>query len=38
MGGPLVIAVALRHVKPEDFRNTLFALWVFWSQSNLLRL
>jgi hypothetical protein len=27
MGGPLVIAVALRHVKPEDFRNTLFALW-----------
>ena len=27
MGGPLVIAVALRHIKPHEFRNTLFALW-----------
>ena len=23
IGGPLVIAVALRHVKPHEFRNTL---------------
>ena len=27
IGGPLVIAVALRHVKPHEFRNTLFMLW-----------
>ena len=27
IGGPLVIAVALRHVKPHEFRNTLFMVW-----------
>ena len=27
IGGPLVIAVALRHIKPHEFRNTLFVLW-----------
>ncbi len=27
IGGPLVIAVAMRHVKPHEFRNTLFVLW-----------
>jgi uncharacterized membrane protein YfcA len=27
IGGPLVIAVALRHVKPHEFRNTLFVIW-----------
>jgi len=27
IGGPLVIAVAMRHIKPHEFRNTLFVLW-----------
>jgi uncharacterized membrane protein YfcA len=27
IGGPLVIAVALRHIKPHEFRNTLFMVW-----------
>lgn len=27
IGGPLVIAVALRHTKPHEFRNTLFMVW-----------
>lgn len=27
IGGPLVIAVALRHIKPHEFRNTLFVVW-----------
>jgi len=27
IGGPLVIAVAMRHVKSHEFRNTLFVLW-----------
>jgi uncharacterized membrane protein YfcA len=27
IGGPLVIAVALRHIKPHEFRNTLFMIW-----------
>lgn len=27
IGGPLVIAVALRHIKPHEFRNTLFVIW-----------
>tara|TARA_B110000008_G_scaffold271155_1_gene302251 strand:- start:2202 stop:2981 length:780 start_codon:yes stop_codon:yes gene_type:complete len=26
-GGPLVIAVALRHIKISEFRHTLFVLW-----------
>ena len=28
IGGPLVIAVALRHIKMSEFRHTLFVLWV----------
>ena len=27
IGGPLVIAVALRHIKISEFRHTLFVLW-----------
>jgi len=27
IGGPLVIAVAMRHIKSHEFRNTLFVLW-----------
>lgn len=27
IGGPLVIAVAMRHIKAHEFRNTLFVLW-----------
>ena len=27
IGGPLVIAVAMRHIKSYEFRNTLFVLW-----------
>ena len=27
IGGPLVIAVAMRHIKPHEFRNTLFVIW-----------
>lgn len=27
IGGPLVIAVAMRHVQSHEFRNTLFVLW-----------
>lgn len=27
IGGPLVIAVAMRHIQPHEFRNTLFVLW-----------
>jgi len=27
IGGPLVIAVAMRHIKPQEFRNTLFVIW-----------
>ena len=27
IGGPLVIAVAMRHTKSHEFRNTLFVLW-----------
>ncbi|MGB2042117.1 MAG: TSUP family transporter [Porticoccaceae bacterium] len=27
IGGPLVIAVAMRHIKPHEFRNTLFVVW-----------
>ncbi|MDA8782077.1 sulfite exporter TauE/SafE family protein [Porticoccaceae bacterium] len=27
IGGPLVIAVALRHIRPHEFRNTLFVVW-----------
>ena len=28
IGGPLVIAVALRHIKTNEFRHTLFVLWM----------
>ena len=27
IGGPLVIAVAMRHIRPHEFRNTLFVIW-----------
>lgn len=27
VGGPLIIAVALRHIKPNQFRSTLFVIW-----------
>ena len=27
IGGPLVIAVAMHHIKSHEFRNTLFVLW-----------
>lgn len=27
IGGPLVIAVAMRHIRPREFRNTLFVIW-----------
>ena len=27
VGGPMVIAVALRHIKPFQFRDTLFVIW-----------
>ena len=27
IGGPLVIAVAMRHIQAHEFRNTLFVLW-----------
>ncbi|MGB0450237.1 MAG: TSUP family transporter [Porticoccaceae bacterium] len=27
IGGPLVIAVAMRHIQSHEFRNTLFILW-----------
>lgn len=27
IGGPLVIAVAMRYIKSHEFRNTLFVLW-----------
>lgn len=27
IGGPLVIAVAMRHIKAHEFRNTLFVIW-----------
>ena len=27
VGGPMVIAVALRHIKPYEFRDTLFVIW-----------
>jgi uncharacterized membrane protein YfcA len=27
IGGPMVIAVALRHIKTTDFRHTLFVVW-----------
>jgi uncharacterized membrane protein YfcA len=27
VGGPLIIAVALRHIKPHQFRSTLFVIW-----------
>lgn len=27
IGGPLVIAVAMRHIQSHEFRNTLFVLW-----------
>ena len=27
VGGPLIIAVAMRHIKPHQFRSTLFVIW-----------
>ena len=27
VGGPMVIAVALRHIRPYEFRDTLFVIW-----------
>jgi uncharacterized membrane protein YfcA len=27
IGGPLVIAVAMRHIRSHEFRNTLFVIW-----------
>ena len=27
IGGPLVIAVAMRHIQAHEFRNTLFVIW-----------
>jgi len=27
IGGPMVIAVAMRHIQPFEFRNTLFVIW-----------
>ena len=27
IGGPLIIAVAMRHIQSHEFRNTLFVLW-----------
>lgn len=27
VGGPLIIAVAMRHIKPNQFRSTLFVIW-----------
>ena len=29
IGGPLIIAVALRYIKPYEYRSTLFVLWFF---------
>lgn len=29
LGGPLIIAVALRYIKPYEYRSTLFVLWFF---------
>ena len=29
LGGPLIIAVALRYIKPHEYRSTLFVLWFF---------
>lgn len=29
LGGPLIIAVALRYIKPQEYRSTLFVLWFF---------
>jgi uncharacterized membrane protein YfcA len=27
LGGPLVVAVAMRHIQAHEFRNTLFVIW-----------
>ena len=29
LGGPLIIAVALRYISPQEYRSTLFVIWVF---------
>lgn len=29
IGGPMIVAVALRRIPPVEFRQTLFALWIF---------
>ena len=29
LGGPLIIAVALRYIKPQEYRSTLFVIWFF---------
>ncbi len=29
VGGPLIIAVALRYIKPHEYRSTLFVIWFF---------
>ena len=27
VGGPLIIAVAMRYIKPHEYRSTLFVIW-----------
>ena len=29
LGGPLIIAVGLRYIKPQEYRSTLFVIWFF---------